>query len=201
MLIIRCQPGKKLNLNLFMKKSGFTLIELIVSVSIIAMVTGIFLANYSSANRRTDLTMTAQKMVTDIRLSQNYALGLARYGLSGSNNVPVGGWGVHIDLNNYTNKKYVVFADDNGDKIYNSGEDDIRYGAQVTTLPTNIIINSITTGTKADVVFIPPDPVTTITDAANVSTYKQIDIVLKDLKTNSIKTVRINYLGLVEVID
>jgi len=182
-----------------MKKSGFTLVELIVSVAIIAMVTGIFLANYSSANRRSDLTMTAQKMVSDTRTAQNYALGLARYGFSGSSNVPTGGWGVHIDLQAYGNNKYVIFADDNQNGVYDNGEADIRYGAQVTTLPMNIIIDSVSSGTKADITFLPPDPVTTIT--GSVSTFKQVDIALKDTKTNSIKTVRINYLGLAEVID
>lgn len=197
MLIMLCLFGKKLNRN--MKKTGFTLIELIVSVSIISIVTAIFLANYNSANRRSDLTMTAQKMVTDIRMAQNYALGLARYGLSGSLNVPDGGWGVHLDLQNYGNNRYLIFADDNGNQVFDSTEAEINYGAQITTLPNNIVIESLSSGNKADVTFLPPDPVTTITGA--FSTFDQLDIVLKDLKTNSIKTVRINYLGLTEVID
>jgi len=186
-----------------MKKSGFTIIELIVSIGIIAMVTGIFLANYSSANRRTDLTMTAQKMVTDIRLAQNYALGLTRYGSSGSLNVPLGGWGVHFDLQNYGNNKYVIFADDNGDKLYESGEDNLQYGAQVTVLPDNVVIDSIklgpTTSNKADITFLPPDPITTITGQS--SSDSSVTIVLKDTKTNTVKTVRVNFLGLAEVID
>lgn len=180
-----------------MKKSGFTLIELIVSVSIIIMVTGIFLANYSSANRRTDLTMAAQKLVADIRLAQNYALGLARYGSSGSTTVPPGGWGIHFDLSVYGNNRYVVFADDNGDAVYESGEDIISSGAQVTVLPNNITIDSLTLGNSADITFLPPDPLTTITGAS--ATSSQIDIVLKDTKTQSIKTVRVNFLGLAEV--
>jgi prepilin-type N-terminal cleavage/methylation domain-containing protein len=182
-----------------MKKLGFTLIELIVSVGIITMVTGIFLANYSSANRRSDLSMTSQKLVSDIRMAQNYALGLARYGLSGSLNVPAGGWGIHIDLQNYGNNKYILFADDNGDKIFQADEADIRYGAQITNLPTNIIISSMSSGSRADITFLPPDPITTI--IGSVSDFEQVDIVLKDEKTNSIKTVRVNYLGLAEVID
>lgn len=200
-----------------MKKPGFTLIELVVSISIIALVTGIFLANYSSANRRSDLTMTAQKMVTDIRLAQNYGLGLSRYGLSGSTNVPAGGWGVHFDLTNYGNTKYLIFADDDGDSTFDAGEDNVSYGAQVTSLPANIIIDSLTVGTvvgtsvgfstqtKSDITFLPPDPITTINSPNNYSedpaTNKQVDIILKDLKTNNIKTVRVNYLGLAEVVD
>jgi len=182
-----------------MKKSGFTLIELIVSVSIITIITGIFLANYSSANRRTDLTMTAQKLVSDIRLAQNYSLGLARYGSASSTNVPLGGWGIHFDIQN-NNKQYTVFADNDGDKLYEDTEADTSLGAQITTLPTNVIIDSLkTVGTKVDITFLPPDPITTITGSA--TTYKQVDIVLKDTKTNAIKTVRVNFLGLSEVID
>lgn len=184
-----------------MKKNGFTLIELIVSVSIISMVTGVFLANYSSANRRSDLTMTAQKMVADIRLAQNYALGLARYGLKDSGTVPLGGWGVHVDLLDpvYGNNKYIIFADDNGNGVYDTDENKVEFGSQVTVLPTNIVIESLTVGTKADITFLPPDPITTIT--GSVTTHRQIDIVLKDTKTNSIKTLRVNFLGLVEVIN
>ncbi|MBU3664044.1 MAG: prepilin-type N-terminal cleavage/methylation domain-containing protein [Bacteroidetes bacterium] len=72
-----------------MKKKGFTVIELVVSIAIISMVTAIFLVNYRTVNRRSDLTMISQKVVTDIRMAQNYSLGLARYGENGSTNIPV----------------------------------------------------------------------------------------------------------------
>lgn len=183
-----------------MKKLGFTLIELIVSVGIMSIITGIFLANYSSANRRSDLTMTAQKMVTDIRLAQNYALGLARYGVSGSTNVPLGGWGVHFSL--ILKDQYLIFADNDGNSIYNLNEDDLTKGAQITKLPNNIIIDSINTlelDNNADVTFLPPDPITTIT--GSLATSSQVEIILKDIKTNALKTVRINFLGLAEVIN
>ena len=201
-MLYRC--GRKLKHPSNMKKSGFTLIELIVSIGIIAMVTGIFLANYSSANRRTDLTMTSQKMVTDIHMAQNYALGLARYGLSGSTNVPIGGWGIHFDLQNYGNNKYIIFADDNGNTVYDEGSENVlANGAQVTTLPNNITISAINmlgnSSNKADITFVPPDPLTIIT--GSLATSSLVDIVLKDTKTNAIKTVRINFLGLAEVMD
>lgn len=181
-----------------MKKNGFTLIELIVSISIIGLVTGLFLANYSSANRRTDLTMTAQKMVADIHLAQNYALGLARYGTSSSTYVPAGGWGVRFDLNTLGNNQYVIFADKDGNKKYDSGEAIEGFGAQATYLPTNISIYSLSVS-PANITFLPPDPITTIYNGVASST--SVDIVLRDAKTNSIKTVRVNFLGLVEVID
>ena len=182
-----------------MKKTGFTLIELIVSVSVIALVTGIFLTNYSSTNRRSDLTMTAQRMVADIRMAQNYALGLARYGLSGSLNVPEGGWGIHIDLQNYGNNRYFIFADDNGNQVFDVNEAEVSYGAEVATLPDGIIIESLSSGVKADVTFLPPDPITTI--KSGVGNYEELSIVLRDLKNNTTKNIKINYLGLAEVVD
>jgi prepilin-type N-terminal cleavage/methylation domain-containing protein len=186
-----------------MKKNGFTIIELIVSVAIISLVTGIFLANYSSANRRTDLTMTAQKLVSDIRLAQSYALGLARYGSSGATHVPIGGWGIYFNLINLGTDRYMIFADDNADTYYSSGEAAETYGGQTVYLPKNIIIQSMqvaSTGTdKVNVTFLPPDPVTNINNG--VATGTSAVIVLKDVKTNSLKTIRINFLGLIEVLD
>lgn len=182
-----------------MKKPGFTLLELIVSVGIITMVTGLFLANYSSANRRTDLTMTAQKLVSDVRLAQSYALGLAKYGNDTSINIPAGGWGVHFDLQGLGSDRYVIFADNDGDHAYDSDESNESYGAVISHLPKNISINSISMGTKMDVIFMPPDPVTYIKN--DISSSTSATVVLRDNKTNALKTVRMNFLGLVELID
>jgi prepilin-type N-terminal cleavage/methylation domain-containing protein len=182
-----------------MKKKGFTLIELIVSTTIIGLVTGLFLANYSSANRRTDLVMTAQKVVADIHLAQNYALGLARYGTSTATYVPTGGWGVRFDLGNLGNNQYVIFADKDGNKKYDSGEAVEGFGAQANYLPDNIKIQSLSVS-PANITFLPPDPITTISNGISASS-TSVDIVLNDIKTNATKTIRVNFLGLVEVID
>ncbi len=185
-----------------MKKTGFTLVELLVSVSIIVMVTAIFLVNYSSANRRTDLTMTAQKLVSDIRMTQNYALGLARYG-GKYGAVPYGGWGIHFDL--ASSSKYTIFADIDSSKSYEAAEADLASGAQVITLPDNITIDSIKIPTdvdtsKLDITFLPPDPITTIMNQ-NLATSSEMIVTLKDAKTDSFKTISVNFLGLAEVTD
>ena len=187
-----------------MKKYGFTLIELIVSTSIIVMVTSIFLVNYSSANRRTDLTMTAQKLVSDIRLTQNYALGLARYG-GRTGQVPLGGWGIHFDLTG-ENGNYLIFADENFSTIYDDGEGDSSKGGQLTELPENVFVESISFGdnsprSKVDITFLPPDPITTIRDGETISTSTEVNIVLRDVRTETSKTVRVNFLGLAEVVE
>lgn len=181
-------------------KSGFSLIELIVSLSVITLLTGLFLANYHNANRRTDLTMTAQTLVTDIRFAQANALGLIKY----DGEVPAGGWGVYFARgNNNNDTRYVIFADENDDRSYQEGEGNEGLGGRLVDLPPNIVIDNIRVGsiqdTKASVTFLPPDPLTRIQGTSATST--SVEIRLREKLNDATKTVRINFLGLVEVID
>lgn len=185
------------------ERFGFTLIELVVSIGIIMMVTVLFISNYKSSNKRTDLVMTAQEMVSDLHAAQNNALGLVKY----NNIVPAGGWGISFDT---TKNYYTLFADLNAPAMLgymdydSSSEGNVNYGARVTNLSSNVAIASLKIGNsyvaKANVTFLPPDPVTNIYSDGATSTV--IEIQLKDLNNpNSIKTVRVNFLGLAEVID
>ena len=204
------QFGEKLKHN----KAGFTLLEMMTSLSLIVIITTIFIANYRSSNKRTDLVMTAQKLVADIHMAQNNALGLVKYG----GNVPPGGWGIHFDINDP--KRYIFFADLNqpasddlwdihpaepGYMIFDEGEGEIESGARIVDLPAGVEIVSLKTGSSdeyvniVNVTFLPPNPKTNIFDEMETSTSLQIG--LKDLREETIKTVRVNFLGLVEVID
>ncbi len=186
-------------------QAGFSLIELVVSLSIIAMITVLFMSNYRNGNKRTDLVMTAQKIVADIHLAQNNALGLVKY----NNMVPAGGWGVAFDKskNNYT-----IFADldspgTGGYMVYaSSTEGSINYGARLTTISSGVYVSSLKIGSSgtsvnsANVSFLPPDPKTNIYSNGATSTVLEIQITeLGDI--NNHKTIRVNFLGLAEVID
>jgi prepilin-type N-terminal cleavage/methylation domain-containing protein len=219
------QSGEKSKPNKKIKKltnPGFTLIEMLTSLFVIAMVTTIFVTNYRSGNQRTDLTMAAQTLVADIHAAQNNTLGLVKYG----DVFPAGGWGINFNL--ASSSRYILFADlsqpassevenlhpqgDPGSMIYNElgdsdDEGDISRGARVVTLPTGIVISSINTGspanpsiTLADVTFLPPDPKTNIF-VNNEATSTVLNIILKDKRDNTSKTVTVNFLGLAEVIE
>ncbi len=185
----------------YQEKAGFTILEMIISLSMITMITALFIANYRTVEKRTDLIMTAQKLVADIHQAQNSSLGLVKYGTE----VPAGGWGVSFSTLN--NSQYTLFADLDssgaGYMVMNSGENSEYYGARITELSENIEISAIRVGgdvkTAAAVTFLPPDPQTNIYDGVATST--TIDIELKETRNNSVKTVRVNFLGLVEVID
>ncbi len=195
-------------------KLGFTLLEMIVSMAVIILITAVFIANYSSSNKRVDLVMTAQKLVADIHAAQNNTLGLVKYGAE----VPLGGWGVHFDLNNNP-RQYTVFADlnrpasnepgqiwpaDSGFMLYDEGEGDNEKGARVVNLSPGLIIDSLVVGSStatsmANITFLPPDPKTNIFNG--IITFPSLLINIKEESSGIIKTIRVNFLGLVEVIN
>lgn len=182
-------------------KSGFTLIEMVTSLVVIMFVTVLFIANYQAANKRTDIIMTAQKMVSDIHLAENNCLGLVKY----DNYVPAGGWGVHFNKDaNY----YMVFAETSqpSDPDYldfSAQGQNIQYGARRSEFAANTIIEDIlldgTSVTEASVIFLPPDPRVNINDGFATGTALQI--ILKEKNNNSTKKVEVNFLGLAEVVD
>ncbi|MBN2884694.1 prepilin-type N-terminal cleavage/methylation domain-containing protein [Patescibacteria group bacterium] len=180
-------------------KKGFSLIELVISVSIISLLATIFLANYHNINQRTDLAMTAQTLVSDIRFAQSNALGLIKYG----EEIPGGGWGIFISANP-EDRQYIIFADTDSNREVSFNEDELSFGARTVVLPEKISIDEIyldsgTVVSDVNIVFLPPDPVTyIITQFGDTSA---INIRLKESINNTTKTVRVNFLGLVEVID
>jgi len=194
-------------------KPAFTLIEMVISISIITIVTALFIVNYHSANKRTDLTMAAQNLVSDLHLAQNNALGLVKYGLGSSAAVPPGGWGISFAT---STNSYTLFADldapgDPGYLNYDPPtEGIIDYGARTTSLPAGISIIELRTfradggsdlNSQANVTFLPPDPITNIYRVDTAGTSTAIEIKLQETQNNSIKTIRVNFLGLAEVID
>lgn len=165
------------------KSAGFTMMELMVSIFIIALISGIFLTNYHSTNKRSELILTAQKLVSDIRLMQANSLGAVE--LAGE--VPEGGWGVHF---NEGDSDYIIFADIDADYTYDGGEE-----YKIINLPGSITINSIDIGNSVDIVFEPPDPTTYI----NTDPVANVQIELTD--GDSSKTIEVNFFGLIDVID
>ncbi|MDD4332961.1 MAG: type II secretion system protein [Patescibacteria group bacterium] len=182
----------------FERKNGFTLVEMLVSVAVIVLITGIFLANYRASSQRADLIFAAQQMASDIRLAENYSLGLVNYG---EGNFPIGGWGFYIDK---SNNKYYIFADVDGDKSYTASpsEADKTKSAKEVIFPANIVVDSIQYGANFEtssevlnITFLPPDPTVYIVGTK----YYNAKIVLKDVRNGLTKEIDINFFGLIEV--
>lgn len=183
---------------------ALTLIEMIVSLAVVMFIATIFIYNYQDNNKRTDLIMASQVLVSDIHRTQNNALGLLQYG----DQVPPGGWGLYFDTTSPT--QYVVFPDmqapgQSGYHQYDpETESDIDKGARLINLARGIEISEIyfagyNIKSNASVSFLPPDPRVNIYHGSASST--ELYIVLKDLRNDATKTILVNFLGLAEVMD
>jgi prepilin-type N-terminal cleavage/methylation domain-containing protein len=172
-----------MKINRLKKNNGFGLIELIVGLFIIALLTGLSFANYHSTNNRSKLTLAAQAVLSDVKLAENYSLGMQVFN---DGNVPAGGWGLRFDI--ASSDRYLIFADADEDSAYDLGE---IYKTIV--LPENINITAISETSPVDIVFVPPDPKTLI----NGSNSGTVDIDFSDGETS--KRLNINFLGLADI--
>jgi prepilin-type N-terminal cleavage/methylation domain-containing protein len=181
---------------LWSKKIGgqaFTLIEVIVSLSIMSILVTVFLANYRGADRQAELGFSAQRLVTIIRTAQNNTLGSVEY----NGQVPAGGWGFHLDISSSTDDFY-IFADLDQDLEMDADEYDVAYGGRRVSLPDGVFLASTTMGDILDITFTPPDPITNIWNGSSTSTNVRIQL---ENSNGSRKRVGINFLGLIEAID
>lgn len=204
-------------------KKGFTLVEILVSMSILLFITVFVLADYRSANQRSALGNAARKLASDIRLAQQFALGEKEFnGL-----VPMA-WGLQFNGGSNTQDKYYIFADFNGNHWFPplTGIEDSEIYSKIKlpgatnsdTDAENISISEISGSDGVnpdcstpyagvmDINFEPPKPDTHIIGDGNCthpvcSFYKGICVTLKDNRNNATKTVKVSNLGLVEIIN
>lgn len=168
-------------------QAGFTIAELLVGIFIIALISGIFLANYRSADRQAKLNMAAQQVASDIRTAQNYSLGLREF----AGSVPKSGWGARFDIT--SPDSYIIFADEDEEEYdYDAGE---TY--KIIDLPSDITISGIDVAGAVDIVFMPPNPATYINQANNTS----VEITLKENISGAVKKIKVNFLGLIDIVD
>jgi len=172
------------------KQQGFTLVELIVSVSIIALVSSIFLANFHKYGSKGNVDMSAQKIASDIRMIQSYAFGLKEF--NGSR--PEGGWGIYFNKAN--NDEYIVFADDNDGHDYDVLEE-YRTIKTNNTQISNLKVNG-TNKNWISVIAEPPNPTIWICDnTPDCSTTTNAEIILES--SDEQKTIEINCFGLIDI--
>ncbi|MCD6435017.1 MAG: prepilin-type N-terminal cleavage/methylation domain-containing protein [Clostridiales bacterium] len=149
--------------------SGFTLVELMVSVAIIAIISAMTLVNFRSTNNSAASSMAVQKLASDIRMVQGWALSLKDF--NGSS--PDGGWGIRFLKGKGS---YIIFADIDGSKKYRASEDGTvnNENYKVVKILNDIKVNTLKFNGITDrkygyIVFIPPEPETEIGGSPNES--------------------------------
>lgn len=184
------------------KKNGFSLVEFMVVISIIGILTaGVFL-NYREGQDNMNLQRTAYRLANDFRRSETLA-GLKRVSCCPAGICPSAyrySYGLHFDKTAGSEKKYLLFADCNGDNIYRTADDNI---VEEVDLETHIILHTLNSGANVvDVVFTPPDPSASIIEngVASVPALTSGLITIKVGGTSAqTKTVVVNKVGMIEI--
>ncbi|MEK7144401.1 MAG: type II secretion system protein [Patescibacteria group bacterium] len=178
----------------FYRNRGFTLIEMLVVLGIIAAVTSVALASQSSFNRTLILANTAYDIALTLRSAENFGIGSRA--ISGTANA---GYGVHFQRG--TSDSFLLFADTSPANNFSCTRPDCRPGdqlysiddtlVQTYTLGNNIIVSNFcvfsdrwqcaSTGdvSSLDIVFARPNPDASIrTDGSSYSSYTAACLVI-----------------------
>lgn len=190
------------------KQTGFSLVELLVSIGIIVVITGLFFASYKTANKQAELTRSVSDLSSSYRKALNQTLGLTEF----DGSIPEGGWGVHIDLNS-DKTKYYVFADGNNNGQYDDGEAIKEAGGETIDTPRNVNIDSIeavsaigAVGSSMDleyldVIYVPPHPTIILYTPETTEPLIEAKINMISSETNKMKAVEVNFLGLIDMVE
>lgn len=197
---------------------GFTLVEILVSIFIIALLSGIIFANYRSSGQQFVLQGAANKLAQDIRRVQQMAMSAEETNLggqvpAGQEFVPEGGYGIYFE--EISPNSYIIFADcgDTPNRQYNGsglvcGPANSEYTEHIETieLEQGVNINNIQkegggAPDKIHITFVSPDPEVHIVPPAGAGGEPAWCEIILALTANpsKTKTIKVNKAGLIEV--
>lgn len=108
---------------MYYKESGFSIVELVVTIAIISVLIAVVFSNLPQVELRLALSRTAYNFAEDLRKAQQMSLfGVPYKNLSGVLQ-EIEGYGIYLDLDALGNKKYIIYADKSpGNKEYDSSD-------------------------------------------------------------------------------
>lgn len=201
---------------IFRKKlnSGFTLVELLVTISIFAILTGVVLFNQTKFDSTILLTNLAYDTALTIRQAQTYGINIKEFDNNSNTNkfVP---YGVHFETG-ANNKSFILFADINMDGIYDGdtsscspsypGKSDgcvnrynIKRGNYISDLCTIGVNSEACEPNTLDITFKRPNP-DAIIKVIEGDSFDRARIVLSSID-GSTRSVRIWKNGLIEILN
>lgn len=186
-----------------MKNNGFSLVELLVTVFIVALLSSIAIVNFGDIKEQLALKRAAHQLIQDLRRAQEMAVSPRKSGKC-SPLLLEKGYGIYIDIP-ADNKGYKLYADtaDDGSSSFEWG----YYTPADCVIETiyiqekGVIIQQITNtdgGVKVSVNFTSPNPTTKIKWIADGM--DEVEIVLAlEAKPSKTKTVVVNKAGMIAI--
>lgn len=171
--------------------AGFTVIELLISISIIVILSAIVFINYKEGQKRLTLERAAYKLAQDIRGVQ------AKAGEELTDCIGVTGYQYGYGIYFTTSQKYeyILFADCDGDNIYDGGNEELSK-IKLEKEKGIEIQSFFPVASRLDIVFVPPDPTVYIN---NNDPSLIANIILKIIDISSSKTITVNKAGLIDI--
>lgn len=162
------------------KISGFTIIEMLVTIGVLTLLSGILIMYSKSGENASVLLRQGAKIVTDVNRVKNLAVTTATFTFSEGDGegetIHPCGYGVYFDSTSQPNR-YVIYAGTSAicqDSEHKRPANDDSSDVESIDLATSITID---TKNIESVFFLPPDP----TVSFNPSNIKEASITIKNL--------------------
>lgn len=174
-------------------KKGFTLIELIVVMSIIGLLSSVLFLGRTKGEERLALQRSAYQLTQDLREIQGMAMGAGKVSCDGEYAYSFGVYFHQVEFPN----SYVTFADCNGNKQRDVPGEDLRE----IKLEKGVIFYDISPSVPSAVVFTPPNPTIFINTKEWVDYECIVTLALESEPDNPVnqKKVKINSAGRIEI--
>jgi len=183
----------------FRVRAGFSLIEMMVVLTIFGIMTAVVLANFPAFRDKTALDLIAQEIATTIRQAQVYGIGTRAAGAGTSQSFS--SYGIYLNPTNtpdfeLDNKSFILYSD-NGSTPNNYDIDDsliekfvIRGGAEISVLQ-GCIVDCVSPVpdllTDLNILFQRPYPEANF----GVTAYSYVKIVIKSTRTGDERTIEV----------
>lgn len=129
-------------------KRGFTLVELLVAISIFGLITAAVVVNFRGASPNRQLQLQAANIASLMRQAQVQAQAGEPYG----GTVPAGGYGIHLNACGAGSCTITLFADQNNSFSMQSPAEVV----QTIDLGQTVYVSGVSSGGQAHVIFRPP---------------------------------------------
>jgi len=170
---------------------GVTLVELLVSMSIIIVMSAVLLVNWHPAQDGFALRRSAANLSADLKRAQQSSISTKGFDCSPSPGEGYDGFGIYLTTN--TSGSYQMYENCSADYIWDSGEE-----IEILNLENGVEINSLKVEgvpvATLNILFIPPNPDTYI-NGDKIGKEAIIELINNSLSTTTIK---INNSGKIE---